>query len=92
MNKMKKEIPEGFEEAKTYIKENEQELREKYGESYIAIVGGCGIIDYDQNESHLLSRLESRTHTSTDILISTIDKILISNLEDCKTLSYGNRK
>ena len=76
MNEMEQEIPKEFYEAEKYVKENEQELRRKYSDNYIAVLGNVGVIDYDKNRLDLARRIDERTHTKLNIMISSIEEIL----------------
>ena len=65
------------EKVKKYVREHEQELRRKYGNYYIAVLGEVGVIDYDENDRFALSeRINKRTHLAISPLIGTIDEIL----------------
>ncbi len=67
---------EGWKKAVNYVKQNENELRAKYGTAYIAVMEDCGVIDRDNNELNLLDRTHRNTYTKKFILINTIEDII----------------
>ena len=73
---MAEQIPPEFERAREYVKVHEQELRESYGPNVIAVLGECGVIDYDTDRFALAQRIERTAHLSIHPLIGTIDNIL----------------
>lgn len=66
--------PAKWEEAKAYVRENEQELRSKYGDNYVAVTP-IGVIDYDESETELAKRVLGRSHMNVSPLITRVDEV-----------------
>ena len=74
---MSEKMEQEFRRAIRYVRLHEKELRSKYGNNVIAVLGGDGVIDYDKNRFALAERLENRTHTLIRASIGTIDIMLL---------------
>jgi len=74
MNKMINIIQDLF-GAEIYVRKHEQELRDKYGNRYLAITPKGEIIDNDK-EYHELSERLSWRDDDTVLRVGTIDSIL----------------
>jgi lysine/ornithine N-monooxygenase len=58
-----------------YVIDNSGQLREQYGDYYIAISSTLGILDSDNDIIALAKRMDSQFR-SESVLISTIDEVL----------------
>ena len=72
-------IPPEFKRAREYVAMHEWELRMKYGNNYIAVLGDAGVIDFDSKEVELVMRIGRKTHTSINPLVGTIENILCTD-------------
>ncbi len=62
--------------AVNYVKQNEFELRRKYGNDYIAIMEDCGVIDRDNDRFKLIERISKNTYTEKFIFIYNLENII----------------
>lgn len=69
------------ERAKSYVKVNERQLREIYGDSYVAVHPRGRVVDWDLDEFSLAKRVHL-DYPGEFILVNTIDEI-VNPTTDC---------
>lgn len=67
------QTPDYEEKARQYILENKKELREKYGNKYIAVTARGGIIGTNENKGELVRRT-LRFHSQA--FITSVDEVV----------------
>ena len=72
-------MPQPAIKVREYVAMHEWELRMKYGNNYIAVLGDAGVIDFDSKEVELVMRIGRKTHTSINPLVGTIENILCTD-------------
>ncbi|MDP1696042.1 MAG: hypothetical protein Q8L29_03950 [archaeon] len=83
----------GFERARNYVRENENALRKKYGNNYIAVLENIGVIDNDRDEFELARRMEAvHIEPQRVVLINTIDYVLNPRVVEISSLEVVRQR